>query len=272
VGPGCYIDQVFGQSWAYQVGLPVLFDREKQRSALRSLWKYNFVPDVGPFRAHFKRGRWYAMAGDAGLVMCTWPRGGKNPSFAKHWQYMYFNECMSGFEWQVAAHMIWEGMLTEGLAVARAIHDRYNAALRNPYNEVECSDHYARAMASYGAFVAACGFTLHGPKGILGFAPRLTPADFKAAFTASEGWGTLRQHREGDRQTNEVRVKWGRLRVRELQLSLPGGRDAGGADVKHGDRTVAATVKQDGERVSVTLAEPVVVEAGQSLAATVAMK
>ena len=80
VGPGCYIDQVFGQSWAYQVGLGQIFDKDKQLSALKALWKYNFVPDVGPFRDNFKQGRWYATAGDAGLLMCTCPKGGQHPN------------------------------------------------------------------------------------------------------------------------------------------------------------------------------------------------
>ena len=106
VGPGCYIDQVFGQTWAHWVGLGRLFDREKQLSALRALWKYNFVPDVGPFREQFPRGRWYAKAGDAGLIMCSWPKEPVDPDKKKHWQYMYFNECMTGFEWQAAAHMV----------------------------------------------------------------------------------------------------------------------------------------------------------------------
>ena len=44
-------------------------------------------------------------------------------------------------------------------------------------------------MASYGVFLAACGYEYHGPKGHLAFAPRLTPEDFRAAFTAAEGWG-----------------------------------------------------------------------------------
>ena len=30
VGSGCYIDQVFGQTWAHWVGLGRLFDREQQ--------------------------------------------------------------------------------------------------------------------------------------------------------------------------------------------------------------------------------------------------
>jgi non-lysosomal glucosylceramidase len=220
IGKGCYIDQVFGQSWAFQVGLDRLFDEQKIKNALRALWKYNFVPDVGPFREKFKRGRWYAMAGDAGLLMCTWPKGGLREDFKKHWQYMYFNECMSGFEWQVASHMIWEGMITEGLAIARAIHERYNAVLRNPYNEIECSDHYARAMASYGAFVAACGYEYHGPKGYLAFAPRINPDDFKAAFTTAQGWGSFSQKISEQNQINRIEIKYGTLKLREMQFTL----------------------------------------------------
>ncbi len=265
VGPGCHIDQVFGQTWAHWVGLGRLFDREKQVSALRALWKYNFVPDIGPFRERFKRGRWYAVAGDAGLVMCTWPRGGQNPGFSKHWQYQYFNECMSGFEWQVASHMIFEGrrepdLLMKGLAVARAIHDRYNARLRNPYNEIECSDHYARAMASYGAFLAVCGYEHHGPKGHLGFAPALRPEDFRAAFTAAGAWGTFSQKREADAQTASVHVRWGRLRLRTLALEVPEGRKVEAVRVTLDDHPLAADVQVRERRALVTLGEPVVVE------------
>jgi hypothetical protein len=137
------------------------------------------------------------------------------------WQIGYFNECMSGFEHQVASHMIAEGLVEEGLAITRAIHDRYHAAKRNPFNEIECSDHYARAMASYGSFISVCGFECHGPAGLLGFAPRLTPDNFRAAFTAAGGWGTYEQNRTGTTQRHQITVRHGRVQLRTLRVELP---------------------------------------------------
>ena len=125
---------------------------------------------------------------------------------------------MNGFEYQVAGHMIWEGMVQEGLAITRDVHDRYHASRRNPWNEVECGDHYARSMASYGVFLAACGYRYHGPTGFLAFAPRLTPENFRAAFTTAEGWGTFSQKRQGGKQSIVIHLRWGSLRLRTFRL------------------------------------------------------
>lgn len=272
VGPGCYIDQVFGQTWAHWVGLGKLFDRDKQLSALRALWKYNFVPDIGAFRQHFTQGRWYAMAGDAGLIMCTWPKGGQRPEAKTHWQYMYFNECMTGFEWQVAAHMIWEGLdqpdlLQAGLAIARAIHDRYDGRLRNPYNEIECSDHYARAMASYGVYQAVCGCHYHGPRGELSFAPRLSPDKFRAALTTAEGWGTYAQQRADGRLTATIDIRWGKLRLKSLAATAPQFA-ARSVQVQLGGRPVDARLVDQTGSTKIELADGVTLEPGMSLTVT----
>jgi len=222
-GIGCHIDQVLGQAWAHQVGLPRVLPQEETVTALKSLWRYNFAPDVGPYRKRYPAGRWYAMPGEAGLIMCTFPKGGEREARGgrpAHTFAGYLNECMNGFEYMAAAHMIAEGLVQEGLAVSRAIHDRYHPSKRNPYNEIECGDHYARSMASYGVYVSVCGFEYHGPRGHIGFAPKLTPERFRAAFIGAEGWGTFEQQVEQGCQRAAVRMVCGRLRVRSVSLGL----------------------------------------------------
>ena len=177
---------------------------------------------------------------------------------------------MTGFEYQVAGHMLWENMVLEGLAVARAIHDRYHPARRNPWNEVECGDHYARAMASYGVFLAACGYEYYGPKGHIGFAPRLSPENFQAAFTAAEGWGRFRQTRSAGTQTGAVEVQWGKLRLRSLSLAV--GKDAKpqSVHVKAGDVEVACKHAARDGKVTIELASEIVLDAGQRLEVLIA--
>ena len=244
IGSGCYIDQVFGQSWAFQLGLGPLYNKEMINSSLESLWKYNFVPDMGPLRDSISpknNGRPYALAGDAGLVMCTWPKGGKRDDWEKHWQFGYFNEVMTGFEHQLASHMIWEGKLDYGFSLVKAIHERYGAIKRNPYNEIECSDHYSRAMASYGSFIAACGFTYNGPKGQLGFAPKVNPENFKAAFTATNGWGSLQQTRTVTSQSNAIKIVFGTLRLQQIEVFVPQGKTASTIQVLLNEKKIKAS-------------------------------
>ncbi len=264
---GCEIDQVFGQSWAWQVGLGRILSEQNVRKALASLWRYNFTPDVGPYREAHKPGRWYAMAGEAGLLMCSWPQG-EGARVEQGFDF-YFNECMTGFEYQVAWHMIAEGMLTEGLAIARAIHDRYHAARRNPWNEVECGDHYARAMASYGVFLAACGYEYHGPRGHLGFAPRLTPDDFRAPFTVAEGWGTFSQRRQAGRQHNTLQLRSGRLYLRTLSFALAAGVKPSQATLTRAGQPLPARWTVADGRLQVTLESPLTLQAGQTLEAVI---
>ena len=193
---GCHIDQLYGQSWCHWMGLERVVPHEESKIALSNLYKYSFAPDVGPYRKGMdviKGGRWYAVAGDGGLIMCTFPKGGAERATGdgqSAWAAMYFNECMTGFEYQAAAHMVAEGLVAEGLAVTRMVHDRYSPSKRNPYNEIECSDHYGRAMASFGVYWNVCGFNIHGPKKQLSINPKID-GEFRCAFIAPDGWGTI---------------------------------------------------------------------------------
>ena len=100
-----------------------MYNEGHMQSALNTLWKHNFVPDIPSFRGTFREGRYDAWTDDAGLIMCTWPNGGLRENFRKHRPYRYFNECMSGFEYQAAARMVAEGtpeLVKQGLAITRA--------------------------------------------------------------------------------------------------------------------------------------------------------
>ncbi|QDV40498.1 hypothetical protein Enr13x_03040 [Stieleria neptunia] len=283
---GCHIDQVLGQAWMKQVGLGRVIPKRETVSALHSLWKYNFAPDAGQYALDHiqieQAFRWYAMPGEAGLVMCTWPKGGatdaipgdrlrteENPAVYTG-PGGYFNECMNGFEYQVAAHMVYEGnaedsLVEKGLAIAKAVHERYGANKRNPYNEIECSDHYARSMASYGVFLAVCGFEYHGPQGRIGFAPRVSPSNFKAPFTAAEGWGSFTQKVTDDQQSASIEMYDGKLALKEFALDQVQGTAASRAViVLDGDEIPAEFRTQQGRYV-VRFPQGLDLKAGQTL-------
>jgi uncharacterized protein (DUF608 family) len=264
---GCHIDQLMGQAWAWQVALPGVIPSRESLSALEAIWRYNFTPDVGPFRDRsvIKGGRWYAMAGEGGVIMTTFPRGGVEQATGEGGFGYYFNEVWTGQEHQLAAHMLWEGLVDQALVITRVLHDRHHARRRNPYNEVECSDHYTRAMASHGSYVAACGFEYHGPKGHLGFAPRLSPEQFKAAFTTAEGWGTFEQRREGKRQIETLTLRYGRLQTASLAFAVPDPSTGLTVQVLLNGKPVAASLQVTGARALVRLSSPVSVSAGEVL-------
>jgi hypothetical protein len=205
------------------------------------------------------------MPGEAGLLMCTFPRRDWDYEQAKgkgpEWAAGYFNECMNGFEYQVAGHMLWEGMLLEGLAVTRAVHDRYHPSRRNPWNEIECGDHYARSMASYGVYLAACGFTCDGPEATVRFEPRLTPEDFKCAFTTAAGWGTFAQTK-GASSKAELKLEWGKLKVSRLVL---GSFKSGGAVARLNGKALPCRGNATDEGWVVAFEPPAVLSAGDSL-------
>ena len=267
---GCLSDQVIGQTWAHQLDLGYLYPKQQVVSALQSIWKYNWTPDAGTqIHEHGLRVQ-LADPGEAGLLLCTWPKS----RHLGNQSVRYRDQVWTGIEFQVAAEMIYEGMITEGLSIVRAVHDRYDGAKHNPWNLILCGDHYARAMASWGCLLAATGFTYNASAGEIGFAPKLTPEDFKAFFTAAEGWGSMVQERTDNQQVNRIELKWGTLRLNTLLCEVPSGFDVREASVRKDGRPLIAKVSQDGHQATISLATPEVlfqdqaIEVGIELVAT----
>ncbi|MHC4890740.1 MAG: GH116 family glycosyl hydrolase [Planctomycetota bacterium] len=257
---GCLSDQLFGQGWAHQLGLGYIYPPAHAKKALQSVWKYNWSPDIGPYNTTHKPERWFARSGEPGLFTCTWP---KSPYLAAGVRYK--NEVWTGIEYQVAGHMVYEGMVNEALAICWGIHERYHPAKHNPFNEVECGDHYARAMASWGVYTALAGYEYDGPKGHLGFAPRLMPEDFRAAFTAAEGWGTFAQERDGLIQSERIELRWGRLGLRSLAFTVPEDFRSVKVFVMTGTEPIKNDYMLKGGRLDITLKKKLILTENQVL-------
>ena len=183
-GTGCLSDGVLGFWIAHMCGLDGnIVDRGKIRSNLRAIYKYNLKHDLS---AHANPQRpSYAMGDDGGLLLCTWPKGGQIAI-----PFIYSNEVWTGIEYQVASHLMLEGMVDEGLEIVRVCRDRYDGVRRNPFNEYECGHWYARALSSYGLIRGLTGVRYDAVNKTL-YIDSQVGDDFRCFFSCQTGFGTL---------------------------------------------------------------------------------
>jgi len=212
-GKGCISDQVLGQWIATLVGLGDVLDRKKIRKTLESIFKYNWKSDLSEHPCTL---RVYAVGNEAGLLVGSWPRGGR-PGYP----FMYFDEVWCGMEYQVASHMIYEGLVDEGLAIVKGIRERHRGDRRNPWDEFECGHHYARSLASYGVLTALEGFRYNGVEKRMGFAPRVYTDNFRGFWSVDGAWGVYAQRLTRSARQLSLDVKFGSLALRELDVALP---------------------------------------------------
>ncbi len=203
-GEGCLSDQLLGQQLAHVAGLGHLLPADHVRSAIESVWRYNFRHPLG---MHVNLQRSFAMPDESGLLLCSWPRGGE-----PRLPFVYSDEVWTGTEYQVASHLIYEGEAAKGIEVAAAVRERYDGYRRNPWDEVECGHHYARSMASWALLPALTGFTCDAERKLLCFRPAMTQASFSVLFTCGAGWGLFTQVRtEAGRGQSRITVLGGDL-------------------------------------------------------------
>ena len=198
-GRGCLSDQLLGQLHAELLGLGKLLPGERVRKALKSIHAHNYRDSLS---RHVNCQRVYALNGEGGLLLCTWPQGDR-----PRLPFPYADEVWTGIEYQVAAHLIVEGWVDEGLSVISTARDRHDGLRRNPWNEVECGNHYARSMSSWAALLALSGFRLDAANGQPSFAPapQLLSKDqpFRTFWSSGRAWGVYTQ--EWDEAAREWR-------------------------------------------------------------------
>ncbi len=183
-GHGCLSDGVIGAWMARMYGIDTPLSREKVRKALQAIFQHNFKTDLSQHANAQRPG--YAMGHEPGLLLCTWPNGGK-PTLP----FVYSDEVWTGIEYQVASHLIAEGFVNEGLTIVKALRSRYDGRTRNPWNEYECGNYYARAMASYALLGALAGFRYSAVQRTLWFGPQLAGRPFRTFFSTASAFGTI---------------------------------------------------------------------------------
>jgi len=259
-GDGCLSDQMLGQWLASICGLGHLLPAEHVRSTLAAVFRYNWQASLAD---HANPQRIYAVADDAGLLMCTWPRGNR-PLIPTR----YCDEVWTGIEYQVASHLIMEGFVAEGLTIVKGTRDRHDGLKRNPWDEPECGSHYARAMASWGLILALSGYRCCAADGLLQFAPQINADDFRTFWSTDAAWGTYAQ-KVGGMAGVRLTVLSGAQSVRTLRLRLPA---SGSAEASLGEQSLACTVRRDGDWAEVAFDKPVTIPKGAELAVKLSLE
>ncbi len=257
MGTACLADQLLGQMQAHVAGLGYLLNESYVRATLKSVYKYNYLTDLSE---HVDLQRTYALNDEGGLVVATYPLG-KRPEIP----FPYFGEIWTGLEYQFAASLAFEGMMTEAQNVVASARLRYDGERRNPWNEPECGFHYARALASWACFLAWSGFRYSAPLRELSVMPRTRRQAFRCFWSAPSGWGSFTHTLKPQQQRVEVQVTEGALTIATLAVNGLSKSPFKTARARLGKDFVEATLKQEPQRRIVAFEPELAVEPGKEL-------
>lgn len=211
---GCASDQLLGQWWAHVCGLGYVLPKDRVKAALESIFRRNFREDFAGFE---QKPRQYAMEDERGLLNATYEKG-QRPNVPL----LYSDEVWSGVEYALASLMMYEGMADKAMQLVKAARDRYSGFVRNPFNEIECGDHYVRPMSAYSLLLAATGIQFDRRTGILLFAPNWPGDGLKTFFVAGKAYETLHLSTANERFEASIEVKYGEIDVSQLRFELKG--------------------------------------------------
>jgi uncharacterized protein (DUF608 family) len=259
---GCHADQLLGQWWAYRLGMGELLPAPHLRAAAQAIVRHNFRRGFG---GHQQQPRVFVSDDDHGLLNCTWPHGGRPDRPTP-----YSDEVWTGIEYAVAALLLDVGEPGNAVRLVEAARARYDGRKQNPWNDIECGDHYVRAMSAWSLLEAAAGFDYDAGAAALSLAPALTPEDFQAPFVVRDGWGSFWQSIRYAEQVVRLHVTHGSLTLRQLRLRVADRLHAAGLTVA--GQTWPAGFSRAGVDVVAGLGGGVTLAAGQTLEVTFSLQ
>lgn len=203
-GNGCLSDGIIGCWMSLVCGLDEPIDQSKVTGHLESVYKYNLKHCLADHANPQRPG--YAVGNDGGLILCSWPKGGKLSL-----PFVYSDEVWTGIEYQVASHLIFEGKVKEGLDIVRTVLNRYDGIKRNPFNQYECGSWYARALSSYSLIQALTGVRYDAVTKTLHIESKVGK-NFRSFLSTASGYATV-----GLKNGKPfIEVKNGEIEVKEI--------------------------------------------------------
>jgi hypothetical protein len=185
---------------------------ENIATTLKSIMKYNYRQGMWN---HFNHLRSYVFDDESALLMAGYPY--ERPEYP----FPYYNEVMTGFEYVAAIGMLYEGQTDAGLLCIKNIRDRFDGLKRNPFDEIECGHHYARAMNSWAGNLAISRFLWSGVEKSMTFTS--VPGNY--FWSNGYAWGTCKV--EGKKAT--LTVLSGKVELNRFTLEGTGSLKLKGA-------------------------------------------
>jgi Glycosyl-hydrolase family 116, catalytic region len=253
LGKGCLADQLIGQYQADLAGLGPLLDTAHMRSALASIYKYNYRPNL---MHNDSVQRVYVLNDEPAVLVCDYGRG-ERPRIP----FPYYQEAWTGIEYLVGSQMIFSGMAEEGVRCIENVRRRFDGERRNPWDEPECGHHYARAMSAWSGILAVSGFSYHGANRAVIARPRMGPTVFRSFWSTATGWGWFAYSGKATSEF-ELSVVEGTLQMRSLGLRKSVGTRLA---AKTGDSPLEISTSEKPEGVEVVLPSEITVGPGKSL-------
>ncbi len=245
---GCLTDQVIGQWTNDLIGAEDILDRPKLKSALRTICDMSRQP-------------W-------GLVNCRWPDDEFLHPVPEDCWHDQSNTCWSGVELAFASFLLYEDMVEEALAVIRNVDARYRK-WGLYWDHIEFGGHYYRPMSAWGIINGLLGLAVRDEEYV--FDPKLPDGDLRLFFSFGDGIAHYRRELSEEAERLGIEVHTGRLQCGRLEFTLTK-PDCSEAVVECGGLVVAgdrcAAEFSEG-RLILTFSEPLTVEAGEALEATV---
>jgi non-lysosomal glucosylceramidase len=261
-GIGCHSDQLIGQWWAFQLGFGYILPPEHVNKAIESIIRYNFKETL----EGIEQFRIFASESDPGVLNCTWPYG-EEPDVP----ILYNNEVWTGIEYEIASLCIYTGRFPDALKVINAVRKRYDGTRRNPWNEVECGDHYVRAMSSWTLLQALMGLTYSMELKQLTFEPRFKGNEIKTLFITGNCWGQIIRRVLKDACSFSLSVSYGEVEIKCIQLEqkIKWSPKRCSISLKEGisgeERAKASSFSKKASKIEINILETLILKEGYQL-------